>query len=137
METFKELIGWWYFFTPEHIAYGLKICFFLGSLVCVTIFLYASWKDKLNKGDGFLLNTIQIMGFSFICSFLVWLTIPLLIIIGLLYLLNGGLSKWGNNYRSLEKSKEKRREEVLKDMLESDPVFMEKYKELMNSTPEI
>jgi hypothetical protein len=137
METIQKLFTWWYMCYPD-LATGLKICWCLGAIGGTGYFLYMSWTDKLNKShEGPILGTLQILMFSFIGSFFLWGSFPLIIIIGTLYLINGGLSKWGNNYRALEKSKEKRREETLQAMLDSDPVFMQKYKELMNSTPKI
>jgi len=105
--------------------------------VGITIFIIESWTGKINKGGNFIPNTLMLIMLSFIGSFLTWVFFPLVIVLGLLFLINKFLCKWGNNYRKLAKSKEKRLEEILKDMLDSDPIFREKYNELIKNTPEI
>ncbi len=138
MHSLQDLAYWWYNnygVTPQPM--GVYICGTIAGIIFVGMFLYQSWNDNLRKGDGVLLGTLLILIQCLVGALAVFILFPLMILLGTLWLINGGLSKWGNNYRKLEKSKEKRREDVLRDMLDSDPVFMEKYRELMNSTPKI
>ncbi len=137
METFKYLAYLWYNNYP-HQSLGIIVCSCIGAVFFIGRFLYDAWNDNItNYDDGPIWYIVHVLAFGLAISMVLFFAFPLILLVGSLYLINMWLSKWGNNYRELEKTKEKRREEVLRDMLNSDPIFMEKYKELMKSTPEI
>lgn len=146
METLQKLIYIWYNNYPD-TSLGISISGTIGVIGVIGLFIYGAWTDKLKLEDGvydtgaykvnYVTNIFKIFIFCLVGAMLIYATSPLIIIIGLLCLIGKVLGKWGNNYRSLEKSKEKRREEILGDMLKSDPIFYAKYNQLMRDTPEL
>jgi len=136
METIQALASWWYWCYPD-LANGLYICWSLAIVSFIVSFVYFSWTNKLNDEDGIVHNLLTIIMVHVMGSIFVWVLFPVVIVFGILYILNKLISNWGNNYRELEKSREKRHEENFKRLLDSDPIFKQKYDEIMNNTPKI
>lgn len=137
MQEITNFLNWWYWCYPD-LAHGAYLCLILGVLAFIGIFIHDSWTDQLGKSsDGLFMEIVVTFIMCVVGAIFAWAWCPALIVFGTFCLINKGLSKWGNNYRDLEKSKEERQREALKELIESDPVFMAKYKELMETTPNI
>lgn len=139
MSIITNFIFWWYGINPvTHLGdvkiHAIPVMVVVGVIYLIVTLIKKAWADDYRSIEDLIIDTLfkTVIG-----SLVIGAAWPLLIVIGLIYGMTVGVAKWGKNYRQLERSKEKRREEVLRDMLNSDPVFMEKYNELMKTTPKI
>ena len=97
--------------------------------------LYLSWMDSFGDDAGVEICFCFVWGFAIAIA--IGVALPLVFAAGLGYLLCRGVTKWGNNYRELQRTSRDRQTKAMKELFKDDPVAIAKYHAIMEGKVDI